>query len=125
MAYQASGAKTPDDLRRELCELYLRRHDRINDWDLVDLGAWDVVGRYVFDQSREVLDDLARSKNCWERRTAVLVMLYFIRRNDLDDSFRLAGALVDDEHELVQKAVGGVLREAGKHLALRKAEQHE
>ncbi|HET6920455.1 MAG TPA: DNA alkylation repair protein [Jiangellaceae bacterium] len=92
MAYQASGAKTPDDLRRELCELYLRRHDRINDWDLVDLGASDVVGRYVFDQSREVLDDLARSKNWWERRTAVLATLYFIRRNDLDDSFRLAGS---------------------------------
>jgi 3-methyladenine DNA glycosylase AlkD len=68
----------------------------------------------VFDLSREVLDDLARSKNWWERRTAVLATLYFIRRNDLDDSFRLAGALVDDEHELVQKAVGGVLREAGK-----------
>jgi len=114
MAYQASGAKTPDGVRRELCQLYLRRHDRINDWDLVDLGAWDVVGRYLFDQPRDVLNDLARSKNWWERRTAVLATLFFIRRDDLDDSFRLAGVLVDDEHDLVLKAVGGVLREAGK-----------
>lgn len=65
----AKGASA--DVRRELHELYLRRHDRINDWDLVDLGAWNVVGRFLADQPREVLDRLAASPDAWERRTAI------------------------------------------------------
>jgi 3-methyladenine DNA glycosylase AlkD len=115
MAYQAASTTTPEGRRRELFELYLRRHDRINDWDLVDLGAWDVVGRYLMDKPRDVLDRLARSTSVWERRTAILATLYFVRRGDLDDTFRIAEELVNDEHDLVQKAVGGSLREAGKH----------
>jgi 3-methyladenine DNA glycosylase AlkD len=115
MAYQAASKRTPDGRRRELYELYLRRHDRINDWDLVDLGAWDVVGRYLADKPRDVLDRLAGSTSAWERRTAILATLWFVRRGDLDDTFRIAGELVNDDHDLVQKAVGGALREAGKH----------
>jgi 3-methyladenine DNA glycosylase AlkD len=115
MAYQAASKTTPEGRRRELFELYLRRHDRINDWDLVDLGAWDVVGRYLVDKPREVLYQLARSTNVWERRTAILATLYFVRQGDLDDTFRIADELVNDDHDLVQKAVGGSLREAGKH----------
>jgi 3-methyladenine DNA glycosylase AlkD len=115
MAYQAASRRTPDARRRELYELYLRRHDRINDWDLVDLGAWDVVGRYLMDRPRDVLDRLARSSSPWERRTAILATLWFVRRGDLDDTFRIAGVLANDDHDLVQKAVGGALREAGKH----------
>jgi 3-methyladenine DNA glycosylase AlkD len=115
MAYQATSKTTPEGRRREVFELYLRRHDRINDWDLVDLGAWDVVGRYLVDKPREVLYQLARSTNVWERRTAILATLYFVRQGDLDDTFRIADELVNDDHDLVQKAVGGSLREAGKH----------
>jgi 3-methyladenine DNA glycosylase AlkD len=115
MAYQAASTTTPETRRRELVELYLRRHDRINDWDLVDLGAWDVVGRYLMDNPRDVLYQLARSTSVWERRTAILATLYFVRQGDLDDTFGIAEALVDDDHDLVQKAVGGSLREAGKH----------
>jgi 3-methyladenine DNA glycosylase AlkD len=115
MAYQAAGRRTPEARRRELYELYLRRHDRINDWDLVDLGAWDVVGRYLMDKPRDVLDRLAGSASPWERRTAILATLWFVRRGGLDDTFRIAERLVDDGHDLVQKAVGGLLREAGKH----------
>jgi 3-methyladenine DNA glycosylase AlkD len=115
MAYQAASTTTPERRRRELFELYLRRHDRINDWDLVDLGAWDVVGRYLMDKRREVLYRLARSTSVWERRTAILATLYFVRQGDLDDTFRIAEELVDDDHDLVRKAVGGSLREAGKH----------
>jgi 3-methyladenine DNA glycosylase AlkD len=115
MAYQAAGARTPEARRRELYELYLRRHDRIDDWDLVDLGAWDVVGRYLADKPRDVLDRLAGSGNVWERRTAILATLWFVRRGELDDTFRIATRLVDDDHDLVQKAVGGLLREAGRH----------
>lgn len=114
MAYQAAAKTTPDGRRRELFELFLRRHDRINNWDLVDLGAWDVVGRYLVDKPREVLYQLAGASTIWERRTAILATLFFVRRGDLDDTFRIAELLVDDPHDLVQKAVGGSLREAGK-----------
>jgi len=115
MAYQAAAKSTSEQRRRELFELYLRRHDRIDNWDLVDLGAWDVVGRYLDDKPRDPLYTLAASAVTWERRTAILATLFFVRHGDLDDTFRIAVMLVHDPHDLVQKAVGGVLREAGKH----------
>jgi 3-methyladenine DNA glycosylase AlkD len=73
-----------------------------------------VVGGYLFDKPRKVLYKLARSKNMWERRTAITSTYYFIRQNDLDDTFKIAEILVDDKEDLVQKAVGGWVREAGK-----------
>ncbi len=115
MGKQASGKKTPESRLKELYELYLRRTDRINNWDLVDLSGHHVVGRYLFDKPREVLYELARSRNWWERRIAIFATLYFVREGDLDDTFGLAEVLVNDGHDLVQKVVGGMLREAGKH----------
>jgi 3-methyladenine DNA glycosylase AlkD len=113
MATQARGKRTPDDLRRALYDLYLRRHDRINDWDLVDLGAWDVVGRWLVDKPRDVLDELARSSNMWERRTAILATLAFIREGQVEDTYRIAEMLLGDEEDLIHKAVGWALRAAG------------
>ena len=115
MAKQAAGKKTPDEQRRALYDLYLRRIDRIDNWDLVDLAAWDVVGRWLADRPRDVLYELARSDDVWERRTAILATLHFARRGDLDDTFALAEILLDDDHDLIHKPVGGMLREAGKH----------
>lgn len=115
MALRSKRKKTTDDQRRELFDLYLRRHDRVNNWDLVDLGAWDVVGRYLADKPREVLYELATSDNLWERRTAMLSTLYFVRQDDLDDAFKLAEMLLDDDEDLIHKPIGGILREAGKH----------
>jgi 3-methyladenine DNA glycosylase AlkD len=109
----ARRKRTPESRRRELYELYLRRHDRIDNWDLVDLGAPFVVGGYVFDKPRDVLYELARSDNVWHRRTAMYATAYFIRQGDLDDTFALAELLVDDPHDLIQKAVGAWLRAAG------------
>jgi 3-methyladenine DNA glycosylase AlkD len=114
MDKQARRRKTPSSRREELYELYLRRHDRIDNWDLVDLAAPHVVGGYLFDKPRDVLYELARSGNIWERRTAMYATAYFIRQGQLDDTFAIAELLVDDEHDLIQKAVGGWLREAGK-----------
>jgi 3-methyladenine DNA glycosylase AlkD len=114
MASQAKGKKTTDHRRKELFQLYLRSMDRINNWDLVDLGAWDVVGRYLVDRPRDVLYDLARSSNIWERRTSVLSTMAFIRRGETDDAFRIAGLLVNDDQDLIHKAVGWSLREAGR-----------
>jgi 3-methyladenine DNA glycosylase AlkD len=115
MANQAKSNKTTDHRRHELFELYLRSMDRINNWDLVDLGAWDVVGRYLVDKPRDVLYDLARSSNIWERRTAVLSTMAFIRRGEVDDAFRIAELLLNDDQDLIHRAAGWALREAGRH----------
>lgn len=114
MDFQARDKKITPEQRKALFDLYIRRHDRINNWDLVDRAAPHVVGGYLADKPRDVLCKLARSKNPWERRTAIVSTWYFIRANDVDDTFRIAEILVKDKHELVQKGVGSWLREAGK-----------
>jgi hypothetical protein len=113
MDKDARRKKTGQSRLKELCDLYLRRTDRINDWDLVDLGAPYVVGRYLSDNPRGVLYELARSSNLWERRIAIVSTAYFTMQGDLDDTFNIAESLVGDPEELVQKAVGGWLRAAG------------
>lgn len=114
MAKQAGRKATTADQRRALFDLYVRRHDRINNWDLVDLGAKFVVGAYLADKPRDLLYRLARSGDLWEKRTAIIATLHFVSRGDLDDTFALAQILVGDDHDLTHKAVGGLLREAGK-----------
>ncbi len=115
MDKRARRRSTTEEQRRALFELYLRRHDRIDCWDLVDLAAVHVVGRYLAERERGILDDLARSGDVWERRTAIMATLYFVRAGELDDTCRLAEALLHDEHDMVQKPVGALLRETGKH----------
>ena len=115
MAKQAARKKTTDERRTELYELYLRRLDRINNWDLVDLAARDVVGAYVLDRPRDILYELARSDDLWARRTAIYATHAFLRVGQLDDTYALALILLGDPEDLMHKAVGGWLREAGKH----------
>ncbi|GAA0954020.1 DNA alkylation repair protein [Nonomuraea longicatena] len=115
MDKQARLKRTGEGRRKELYDLYLSRMDVIDNWDLVDLAAPWAVGRYLEDKPRDVLDDLARSANPWERRTAVYAALYFTRKGDDDDIYRLAELLIADPHDLIHKAVGGVLRGAGKN----------
>ena len=114
MDKQGRRKKTPESRRKELFDLYLRRTDRINNWDLVDLGAPYVVGRYLSDKPREVLYELARSESVWERRTAIVATSYFIRQGDVTETFTIAEMLLDDDHDLIHKATGGWLRETGK-----------
>lgn len=114
MDFQARSPRLPDQVRRQLFDLYRRRHDRIDTWDLVDRSAPYVVGGYLFDKPRDPLYRLAASDRWYERRTAIVATYYFIRRNDLDDTFAIGDVLAHDPHELVQKAVGGWVREAGK-----------
>jgi hypothetical protein len=114
MDFQARDRKTSPERRQALFDLYLRRHDRIDTWDLVDRSAIWVVGEHLRDKPRDVLDGLARSSRPMERRTAILATFAFIRRGDLDDAYRIAELLVGDDEDLVQKAVGWMLREAGK-----------
>jgi hypothetical protein len=121
MDWQARSRSTSDERRRELFDLYLRRHDRINTWDLVDRSAIYVVGEFLRDKPRDVLLELARSRRPMDRRTAILSTFAFIRRGDVDDAVRIAERLVKDNHDLVQKAVGWMLREVGKKDAGRLA----
>jgi hypothetical protein len=114
MDFQARRRSTTPERRRELCELYLRRHDRIDSWELVDRAAPSVVGGHLFDRSREPLYVLARSPHPMERRTAIVATYHFIRHGELDDTFAIADLLAHDPDDLVQKAVGGWVREAGK-----------
>jgi 3-methyladenine DNA glycosylase AlkD len=114
MDFQARRAKLAPERRRQLFELYLRRHDRIDTWDLVDRAAPYVLGGYLYERPREPLYELAGSAHWYERRSAIVATYYFIRQDDLDDTFAIGDLLAHDPHDLVQKAVGGWVREAGK-----------
>ena len=114
MDAQARSRGTTAGRRQELFDLYLRRHDRIDTWDLVDRSAIWVVGEHLVDGPRDVLHELARSADPARRRTSILATMAFIRRGQLDDTFRIAAVLVADTDETVSKAVGWMLREAGK-----------
>jgi 3-methyladenine DNA glycosylase AlkD len=114
MDLQARSLKTSPERRQALFDLYLRRHDRIDTWDLVDRSAIWVVGEYLRDKPRDVLYELALSNRPMERRTAILSTFAFIRHGDLDDTYRIAETLIGDDEDLVHKAVGWMLREAGK-----------
>jgi 3-methyladenine DNA glycosylase AlkD len=114
MDWQARSKKTPESRRKELYNLYIKRHDRINNWDLVDRSGPYVVGGYLADKPRDILYKLARSKDMWKRRTAIVSTYYFVRQGDVDDTFKIAEILVNDDQDLINKAVGGWVREAGK-----------
>jgi 3-methyladenine DNA glycosylase AlkD len=114
MDFQARDKKISPSRKKELFDLYIKRHDRINNWDLVDRSAPYVIGGYLVDKPRKILYKLGRSKNVWERRTAIVSTYFFIRQNDLADTFKIAELLINDDHDLIQKAVGSWIREAGK-----------
>ena len=115
MAKQYDCKVTTDERRGELAALYLRRHDRINNWDLVDLGAHQVLGAWLRDKDRGVLYTLARSDNLWERRTAMFATMAFIKQRQFDDAIAIAEMLVNDPHDLIHKVVGGMLRTVAIH----------
>lgn len=113
MAKQYRDKKTAPERRQNLYDLYLRRHDRINNWDLVDLGAWHVVGAHLVARPRDPLYDLARSKIIWERRTAILATYAFIRNREYGDTVAICEMLLDDPEDLIHKACGWMLRAIG------------
>ena len=100
--------------RQRIHELYLAATRFVNNWDLVDLSAEHLVGAHLRGGDRSLLDRLAASDSVWERRIAILATFHSIRRGELADTFRVAALLVRDRHDLIHKAVGWMLREAGK-----------
>jgi 3-methyladenine DNA glycosylase AlkD len=109
MVYQA---KRGDD-SMALYRAYLANTARINNWDLVDVTAAQIVGTYLFSRDRKPLFKLAKSKSLWERRIAIISTFHFIRQNDFDDTLALADILLGDKEDLMHKAVGWMLREIG------------
>jgi len=103
-----------DVMRKKVFGLYLRNTQYVNNWDLVDLSAHKIVGPYLDGGSRSLLHRLVRSKSLWERRIAVVATFPYIGRSDFADSLALAQKLLNDDHDLMHKAVGWMLREVGK-----------
>jgi 3-methyladenine DNA glycosylase AlkD len=101
--------------RREVFRFYLDHTSGINNWDLVDVSAPAIVGEYLVSRPRRVLYRLARSPDLWERRIAMVATAALIDRGDLKDTFAIAARLLADSHDLIHKATGWMLREAGKH----------
>lgn len=93
---------------------YLANTKYINNWDLVDLTAHKIIGRYLFNREKEVLYKLAKSRNIWERRISIIATFEFIKNFKFNDSLKIAKVLLKDDHDLIQKAVGWMLREIGK-----------
>jgi 3-methyladenine DNA glycosylase AlkD len=107
--------KRADDAgRRAVYDFYLASTRFINNWDLVDASAEHIVGGWLYGRSKAPLTRLARSGDLWERRIAMIATLHFIRRGELDETFRIADLLMKDRHDLIHKAAGWMLREAGK-----------
>jgi 3-methyladenine DNA glycosylase AlkD len=112
--WKARNKKTSAREKKEVYSAYMDNHKWIDDWGLVDRAAPFVVGGYLYDKDRKPLYDLAKSKNPMERRTSIVSTYFFIRKNEIEDTFALAEILVYDTDEYVQKAVGSWIREAGK-----------
>ena len=110
----AQFEKADEQEREQMFEFYLAQTARVNNWDLVDASAPYIVGEFLADRPRDILDRLVESENIWERRIAIVATFAFIKRADLKDTFRLAERLLEDRHDLIQKACGWALREAGK-----------
>ncbi len=133
LIYQFSSfAKASEDKQKEILDFYLAHTKYINNWDLVDLSADKIVGEYLYKISASVhssghlrndtLLRLANSKNIWEKRIAMIATFAFIKRGQFDITFAIADILLQDKHDLIQKAVGWMLREVGKRVSQEKEE---
>ncbi|MDD5639586.1 MAG: DNA alkylation repair protein [Candidatus Pacebacteria bacterium] len=104
-----------EEKQEKIFDLYLKNIKKnINNWDLVDLSCPQIVGSFLFEKEKDVLYKLAMSSNLWERRVAMISTFYFIKKNDFKDALSLAEILLNDKHDLINKAVGWMLREVGK-----------
>ena len=100
--------------QKRVYDTYLTDTAFINNWDLVDASAAQIVGGWLHTRSRSPLVRLAKSRSLWERRIAMVATFYYIRRGEFADTFRIADLLLKDDHDLIHKAVGWMLREVGK-----------
>jgi 3-methyladenine DNA glycosylase AlkD len=97
-----------------IANFYLKNLTQVNNWDLVDSSAPQILGNYLLNKNRSLLDGLAQTNHLWKQRVAIIATQAFIRKGELEDTFRIAEILLNHQHDLIHKAVGWMLREAGK-----------
>jgi 3-methyladenine DNA glycosylase AlkD len=110
-------AKAEPLRRAAIYRVYMKHRRYINNWDLVDSSAPGIVGAHLMTKGRQTLDVLARSMNVWDRRIAIIATHHFIKHGEYRDTVRVASMLLEDEHDLIHKAAGWMLRELGKRDA--------
>ena len=103
-----------DEEQKQIYNLYLDNIEFINNWDIVDISAGNIVGAYLHEKDKALLYRLVYADNLWERRISIISTFYFIRQNEFDDTLKIAEILLNDKEDLIQKAVGWMLREVGK-----------
>jgi len=103
-----------ENQRKEIFEFYLKNTENINNWDLVDLSAPNIVGKYLLDKDKKLLYGLANSSNLWEKRISIISSFSFIRNKQFKDTLKISEILLNDKHDLIHKAAGWMLREVGK-----------
>lgn len=106
--------KANAEKRKEIFDLYLKNLPNINNWDLVDCSCRDIVGFYLYDKDRTLLDEMAMVDHLWTQRVAMVSTSYFIGKGEFDDVLRIAKLLLNHKHDLIHKAIGWMLREAWK-----------
>ncbi|MBI3070166.1 MAG: DNA alkylation repair protein [Candidatus Levybacteria bacterium] len=106
--------KADKALKKRIFNFYLKNTKNINNWDLVDLSAPNIVGDFLLDKDKLILYKLVKSKNLWEKRIAILATYVFIKNNQFNDALEISQILLKDNHDLIHKAVGWMLREIGK-----------
>ncbi|HEX2472956.1 MAG TPA: DNA alkylation repair protein [Nitrososphaera sp.] len=118
LAWRYSSSSSSRE-KEKIAKFYLEHIKQVNNWDLVDLSAPNILGAHLVDRDdrRRLLYKLAGSENVWERRIAIVATLHFIRNGDFSDTLKIAEMLLQDRHDLIHKAVGWMLREVGKRDA--------
>lgn len=106
--------KGDEDIRKQIVDLYLENTEYMNNWDIVDSSAHKILGAWLLDKPRDILYQLAESESLWEKRISIISTFAFINKGDFADALALAEKLVNDEHDLIHKASGWVIREVGK-----------
>ena len=111
--------KSNENNKRKIVDFYLSNAKNINNWDLVDSSAQYILGDYLLEKDKSILYNLAKSENLWERRIAIISTFCFIKNNEFEDALKISQMLLDDNHDLIHKAVGWMLREIGKRDILK------
>lgn len=114
MVEQYKSKKTTDLRRQEIVDIYIKNTRYINNWDLVDLSVYNIIGEHLLHRDRELLYHWAESTLLWEQRMAIVATMCFVRHGEYDDTIAIARKLCYHPHDLIQKAVGWLLREVGK-----------
>jgi 3-methyladenine DNA glycosylase AlkD len=111
-------SKGCETAKKSIYELYLKNTQFVNNWDLVDGSAEHIVGAFLMDKSRRPLYGLAKSGNLWERRISIMSTFHFIKHNEYSETLKISKILLSDEQDLIHKAVGWMLREAGGYTLM-------